>query len=488
VRHPSHASTCVAQPTEPGGHRTATAAAPPKHDVTAQAADKRLAARLRRRAANTPEFWSFVGRATRENGHGTFAYPAMMVPQLQGALLDDVLKVDPSAASVLDPFMGSGTVLLESARRGLSFTGSDVNPLAVMLSQVKSRSYEIRHLEVVRDRVASRAAADTSKAFAVEFTNRDKWFRRDVALDLSRLRRAICAEADRDVRQVLWVALAETIRLVGNSRTSTVKLHAYSPGDIAKRILDARVTFQRVLAEHIDQLRDQAAVLSEGRSRNAQLSITCEARDARSMPLPHEPVCDVLMTSPPYGDNITTVTYGQHSYLPLQWMDPSDVPGLTGELLRTTRSIDTASLGGRLKDCLPKSEALCARSTAFESCFAMMQTRDRNAQARLTAFTADLDQSLDSILARLRSQAWMFWTLGERRISGITVPTVSIVRDLLVDRGARHIETLERKIPASSKRMAMRNASVETMNTESVLVMRGPTLNPSRSCNTRLEA
>ncbi|MFG3025187.1 hypothetical protein ACGFZQ_42965 [Streptomyces sp. NPDC048254] len=433
-----------------------------------------MAARLRQRAASTPEFWSFVGRASRENGHGTFAYPAMMVPQLQGALLDDVLEVDATVSSVLDPFMGSGTVLLESARRGLSFFGADINPLAVLLSEVKSRPHDIQRLEEVRARVASKAAADTSEIIAVDFINRDKWFRRDVAIALSRLRRAICEEPERVERQVLWVALAETIRLVSNSRTSTVKLHAYSPADIAKRVLDAHGTFLRILAEHIDQLRDQAAILHEGLSRSPKLTISCKPGDARTMPHSGDPVSDVLMTSPPYGDNITTVTYGQHSYLPLQWMSPDDVPGLTPELLLATRSIDSASLGGKLKDRLPEAEELCARSPAFQSCFEKMQARDRNARVRLTAFTADLDESLDSIVARLRDHAWMFWTLGERRISGITVPTVSIVRDLLCDRGARHIETLERKIPAHSKRMALRNASVETMNTESVLVMRGP--------------
>lgn len=436
--------------------------------------DQLLATHLRQRAAKAPEFWSFAGRASRENGHGTFAYPAMMVPQLQGALLDDVLAVDPAISRVFDPFMGSGTVLLESARRGLSFSGSDINPLAVMLSQVKSRQYEIRHLEEARDRIASRAIADASDKIAVDFTNRDKWFRLDVAIDLSRLYRAICAEADQAERQAFWIVLAETIRLVSNSRTSTVKLHAYNADEIAKRVLDAHGTFLRVASEHLQQLRDQYAILQEGQGRDPNLTIECHVRDARTMPQSYEALADVLMTSPPYGDNLTTVTYGQHSYLPLQWMAAEDVPGLTPELLVATRSIDSVSLGGKLKDCLPKAGELCDRSPAFRSCFEKMRDRNRNAQARLTAFSADLDQSLSSILARLRSQAWMFWTLGERQISGITVPTVSIVRDLLCDRGARHIETLDRKIPASSKRMALRNASVETMNTESVLVMRGP--------------
>ena len=34
---------------------------------------------------------------------------------------------------------------------------------------------------------------------------------------------------------------------------------------------------------------------------------------------------DLLVTSPPYGDNRTTVPYGQHAFLPLQWVELSDI-------------------------------------------------------------------------------------------------------------------------------------------------------------------
>ncbi|MFG2614577.1 DNA methyltransferase family protein [Streptomyces anulatus] len=438
-------------------------------------AEEELAARLRERAALSPEFWSFSGRSRREGGHGIFAYPAMMVPQLQGALLEDVQAVDPTVSTVLDPFMGSGTVMLESARRGLSFTGTDINPLAVLLATVKSHIYEPELLAKVRQRIALRVMEDESREIIVNFTNRDKWFRDDVAIDLSKLKRAISAERPRVVRQAFWVALAETIRLVSNSRTSTVKLHSYRPEEIQARQLDAIETFLRISASQIEQLDDQAAALSQGLETNPSLSITCTVADARNaVRSRNRATADILMTSPPYGDNVTTVTYGQHSYLPLQWIDSTDVLGMRKELLEYTRSIDSISLGGRLKGSLEWADELRAKSTAFAQCLDQLHGHPRNAQTRMVAFIRDLDESLDAIVSRLRTNAWMFWTLGERKISGVRVPTVAIVRDLLTARGARHVETLERKIPCGSKRMAARNASVETMNSESVLVMRGP--------------
>ncbi|MGW0295906.1 site-specific DNA-methyltransferase [Streptomyces anthocyanicus] len=438
-------------------------------------AEEDLAARLRERAALSPEFWSFSGRSRREGGHGIFAYPAMMVPQLQGALLEDVQAVDPTVSTVLDPFMGSGTVMLESARRGLSFHGTDINPLAVLLATVKSHIYDPELLARVRQRIAVRVIEDESREIIVHFTNRDKWFRDDVAIDLSKLKRAISVERPRVVRQAFWVALAETIRLVSNSRTSTVKLHSYRPEEIQARQLNAIDTFLRISASQIEQLEDQAVVLAQGLDMNPSLSITCTVADARSAAgAKYRATADILMTSPPYGDNVTTVTYGQHSYLPLQWIDSADVPGMRQELLEYTRSIDSISLGGKLKGSLDWADELRVKSAAFAQCLDQLHGHPRNAQTRMVAFIRDLDESLDAIVSRLRSNSWMFWTLGERKISGVRVPTVAIVRDLLAARGARHVETLERKIPGGSKRMAARNASVETMNSESVLVMRGP--------------
>ena len=91
-------------------------------------AGRRLTAKLGTRTASDPDYWTFLGNDKRSHGHALFSYPAMMVPQLQGALLDDLVAVDPRVGTCYDPFGGSGTVLTECMRRGLSFVGSDLTP------------------------------------------------------------------------------------------------------------------------------------------------------------------------------------------------------------------------------------------------------------------------------------------------------------------------------------------------------------------------
>ena len=60
---------------------------------------------------------------------------------------------------------------------------------------------------------------------------------------------------------------------------------------------------------------------------------------------------NLLVTSPPYGDNQTTVTYGQFSYLPLQWIPFEDIDeSIELDYLKTTQEIDSKSLGGQIRN------------------------------------------------------------------------------------------------------------------------------------------
>ncbi len=83
-------------------------------------------------------YWSFKGRAKRQYCHALIQYPAMMVPAMQGELIDAVLEIDSNVTSIIDPFVGSGTTLGEAMRRGLDFVGMDINPLSILACEVKS--------------------------------------------------------------------------------------------------------------------------------------------------------------------------------------------------------------------------------------------------------------------------------------------------------------------------------------------------------------
>lgn len=66
---------------------------------------------LRRRLlaleSSPPRAWRETGAHSRPNLHGLLRYPAMMVPCMQGDIIDAILAHRPGHCRVLDPFVGS---------------------------------------------------------------------------------------------------------------------------------------------------------------------------------------------------------------------------------------------------------------------------------------------------------------------------------------------------------------------------------------------
>ena len=122
--------------------------------------DEEIIRQLNRLSAGDDDYWTFRGRAVRRQTHGLTQYPAMMVPALQAELMGVVADADGGVTTVLDPFAGSGTTLVECMRLGMSFAGQDINPLAVLFCRTKAGPFRTDGLERAVRAVVERAGAD----------------------------------------------------------------------------------------------------------------------------------------------------------------------------------------------------------------------------------------------------------------------------------------------------------------------------------------
>ena len=75
--------------------------------------------------------WDFRTADTKYSNHGFHSYPAMMIPQIARRLIE---TYGAKAEVLLDPFMGSGTALLEATlhQNFRKAYGIDINPLALL--------------------------------------------------------------------------------------------------------------------------------------------------------------------------------------------------------------------------------------------------------------------------------------------------------------------------------------------------------------------
>jgi hypothetical protein len=435
--------------------------------------DRRLRERLIRLRSDHEDHWSYGDRGAITNRAALFQYPAMMVADMQRDLMATLLDQSSNGdGPVFDPFVGSGTIVGVGMALGRDVVGWDINPLAILICRVKAGPF---HLGAF-DEAVGRAARASSAREALEerFDNWRHWFTEDVARGLTALRRSIRQEPNPACRRFLWTCLAETVRLTSNSRTSTVKLHRRPSTQIDARP-DPRDVFKRVAHSNLSKLADAAAELEEEGVLSRgwyQGDVSLRLCDSRQMDW-KGPLSTAIVTSPPYGDNTSTVPYGQHSYLPLQWIDLHDIDQtIDDKYLANTYAIDRLSLGGIKHVEASDEDELRERSVALDNLIASLAMEKRDRRNRVLAFIRDLDDALDVISSCIEIGGCAAWTVGSRRVGGQLVPLAQILTDLAASYDLREIETLERDIPLHRKRMAARNHAGSTMRREHVVVLR----------------
>lgn len=175
------------------------------------------------------DHWDYRGncKSERDYVHGFCTYPAMMVPKMQREILEVCLaQSENKRPKLLDPFAGSGTILVEGMLQGLDIVGVDVNPLAVLLCKAKTTiiNPEIlkQHTTAIKGKITE---LKKSQVVNHSFDGIEKWFTEQAIVDLSIIRRAVMEDSDINIRRFFWATFCEVVRIVSNSRDCTYKLH-----------------------------------------------------------------------------------------------------------------------------------------------------------------------------------------------------------------------------------------------------------------------
>jgi len=443
--------------------------------------DKEIRSRLRKCTEGDKQFWSFRTGASRDHVNSIFKYPAMMVPRMQERLISTIVDVVPRTSRLFEPFVGAGTVMLSAMRNRLSFTGQDINPLAILLCQTKSGPFFVDALSAKSNEFLAVINSDRRTTIEASFTGLKKWFRDDVSIELSKVRRSIRKESHLWCRRFYWVALAETVRRTSNSRTTTFKLHMRPPEEVRAANGSPIQIFSEVLKKNITCLASEKRLLTDsgalerGRYKgNISLRLRDTAAVNSESKVRVKERYDLLVTSPPYGDNKTTIPYGQHSFLPLQWIDLADISEeLDERWISSTHEIDSRSLGGSLRKALPDLSELLGLSKTLRKTIHSLKQHSDDREVRVAAFWRDFGRSLDCILPLLKPNAYMIWTVGNRTVGGHSVPMDRILQELLTAKGGTIVDWFKRPIP--TKRMAKRNNVSKTMCSEVVVIARTKT-------------
>ena len=409
--------------------------------------------------------WDYRGtnNSERDYVHGFCTYPAMMVPKMQRELLDVCLQeTGNSRLTLLDPFAGSGTILVEGMLRGLNVVGLDVNPLAILLCKVKTSIVDPDELSKHAAALCSNISTPNSISLH-SFRGIEKWFTERAISDLSIIRTAILKENDVRFRRFFWATFCEIVRLVSNSRDCTYKLHIKEQNDISAYDKDALLLFRETLQFNIEKylsfynaLKNRGYIKKDGISYVGKVTIAlCDSVEYLSHT---KQKYDLVLTSPPYGDNHTTVSYGQYSILPLRWIDSKDIdPSIDDSLLSTLYEIDNLSLGGKSsqKTITRSRKSVLRRSVTLKKQVDEMAASSPQKANKVIAFYSDYDHLLRALSKKMKPGAISVWTLGNRKVLKQEVLMDRIMVELSSNYSMELLTSFTRAI--SNKRMPKLN-------------------------------
>jgi len=370
--------------------------------------------------------WTFRDVKAKEGIHGLHPYPAMMAPPVARKLIEIFSHAQDL---VFDPFCGSGTVIAEAIRLKRKAIGFDINPLALLIAEVKSNPLPPKTLWQAYEQI-ERALKSRETVEPPQFTNIDYWFKPQVQQQLARLKSAIDTLQNETARKFCLVVFSRVVREASNTRQGEFKLFRLPPEKLERHNPDVYALFRQRFVECVGLM---SAWWREIRESLPEVKLALH--DARK-PFPIEPeTVDLVLTSPPYGDARTTVAYGQFSRLALQWL------GLWCE------DLDRISLGGQTKVMKNVPSSLL---NALKTIYAVDPKRAQEVES----FYADLHDCLRNIVVTLKVGGYAIFVVANRKVKGIKLPTDEAIVEMLPE--CRHIATLQRQIP--NKRMPLKNS------------------------------
>ena len=246
----------------------------------------------------------------RAHVHGFHAYPARAHPVTARRLVE---AFAPAKGLVLDPFCGSGTILIEAMLAGRDALGTDLNPLAVMLARAKTHP---RKPEAAAALVAAAqevaAFADARRKAKLGATRRlpqedVSIFTPHVLLEMDGLRAGI-EKAPPEARPDLQLVFSSIL----------VKLSA-KRGDTSDEPLEKRVSAgypARLFVRKTEELAARFAAFAEALPKPFPRSRVL-LDDASELRKVDDASVDAVITSPPY---VATYDYIAHHELRMRWL------------------------------------------------------------------------------------------------------------------------------------------------------------------------
>lgn len=250
-----------------------------------------------------------TGGTSTQHVHSLHKYKAKFFPRLIRSFLVECLPKLPrdknNKVLLLDPFVGSGTALVEAALLGIDCTGVDIDKLSCTISKAKIEALNIAPERIVSsiNELIKTASKEVSYKTGYKFPKKiiqkfERWGTIDEQFEYERIitkwKTAISSIKDNETRQLLWICLSDAL-----TRKFVIRMMGTGVGrfalEIAKTSIDTLITSNlKSLAKSCYAAQSMIEAYKTPLGKGTVYNGT-----AVSLPFPDNSF-SVIITSPPY--------------------------------------------------------------------------------------------------------------------------------------------------------------------------------------------
>lgn len=391
--------------------------------------------------------------------HGIHEYKGKFYPQLAKSLFN-LAQLEPGQ-TVLDPFCGSGTVLLEAYLNGLKGIGFDLNPLAVKIACVKTSILSIdpylcdKLLTQFIEYLQHISPDDSHQDIFPEscLSEIKSWFPEPVVNKIGWLLQELNNFPEPIVRELLEISLSNIVRRISQQDPQDLRIRRRK---IPLEDAPVRELYERQLIEQRERLRKFAKRANKAPFRFLESqAFRADCRKIESLyghGLQSNSV-DAIVTSPPYATALPYIDTDRLSILLLFGMK-STQRGQLEEYLTGSREIKKRARLAFEEKITSGDYGIITSSTAKEVIFTVYTLnhntnvgfRRKNMAALLYRYYADMTQVFQNLHTVVAKGGSIFIVIGNNKTKAggqsVLIPSTEILKETGLALGWTLVDTI----------------------------------------------
>jgi len=370
--------------------------------------------------------WAFEDfRSTEQWTHGYHRYPAKFLPNVVQKIIEDH---SPKNCNVIaDLFAGCGTTLVEAKAHGKESIGTDINPVAQLITKVKTTPVQPEKLQLSYDNLISLFDEYNKDDYAniQKHERLDYWFFPDEKAKIAFLFDKVSRlDVDETIKDFFYVCISHILKNCSRWLQSSTKPQV----DPNKIIPDPFEEFKR----HCQKMLKSNQTYYDYLIKNGHLTVSCNIRleDARHTSIDDESV-DMIITSPPY---VTSYEYADIHQLTGYWMEyVSDLAAFRKQFIGTSYS--------------GNSSLIVNGSVQAQDIVNALAEKGKHIAQDVAQYFNDMQEVAFEMERVLKANGHACIVIGNTKIKEVDIKSAEVFYEFLKNAGLKKVDVIKRSIP-----------------------------------------